>query len=213
MTILPFTPDRFTLGGSRVEVWRVGARDRDRALVEELEQTLSDDERVRAGRFRRELDRDRFIIARGSLRAILGRYLRSEPSQLRFRYGTYGKPALAEPPAGGLRFNLSHSEDLTLIAVARDIEVGIDIEAIRADFDIEGLARRYLSPTDVTLIESSPAKHEAFFTCWAIKEAYLKAHGAGLSAPPDLLDDRKRECTHRLIPIPGYAAVVAVWRV
>jgi 4'-phosphopantetheinyl transferase len=214
---LPSTKDSFAINGGRVHIWRLrlggfggDSDDAEKTLVEKFEETLADDERVRANRFRRLRDRHRFIITRGSLRTILSGYLQTGPSQLRFRYGTHGKPALAEPLANGVRFNVSHSDNLALIAVARDGEVGIDVEAIRADFDIEGIAGQYFSSAELALIDSAPAhrKPELFFTCWTVREAYLKAYGVGFSAPVDRVDVLNRQWSQRVIPVPGYAAAL-----
>src|SRR5713101_1036201 len=86
-------PESLTLGRDEVHVWRA-ALDRSVADRQRLEQTLSADERVRAGRFYFQRDRERFMVARGLLRAILGRYLCVEPDQLRFGYSAHGKPSL-----------------------------------------------------------------------------------------------------------------------
>jgi hypothetical protein len=118
--------------------------------------TLSDDERARAQRFVFDRDRSRFTVARGVLRNILGRYLQRPPSSIRFGYGPHGKPHLEAPPnqlLPTLRFNVSHSADLVLIAVAHDREVGVDVEQIRTDFALDELARRFFSQEEVAAIE------------------------------------------------------------
>src|SRR5437868_11828076 len=100
-----------------------------------FDEALSLDDRMRADRFRFESDRRRFCVARASLRLILGRYLKGKPGRLRFETGEYGKPFLAdEKLSGGLCFNLSHSNQLALIAITRDREVGVDVEYMRSEF-------------------------------------------------------------------------------
>src|SRR5881394_833913 len=94
------------------------------AAPEPFYATLSDDERSRAARFRFERDRQRFVVARGVLRELLGRYLDIDPGQIRFVYNAFGKPELHPDFGGGLNFNLAHSADLALIAIARDARVG-----------------------------------------------------------------------------------------
>src|SRR5215468_1627086 len=94
--------------------------------------TLTGDERNRSARLRLEGDRQRFIVAHGMLRELLGRYLGAHPGQIRFVYNAFGKPDL--PPDFGppLKFNLSHSADLALVAIAAHADIGVDLERIRA---------------------------------------------------------------------------------
>src|SRR5262245_29954900 len=87
-------PADLLLAPGEVHVWRV-ALNLAAARIEALQQTLSTDELDRAERYHFPNDRQRFIAARGVLRAILGRYLKVEPSQIHFCYNAYGKPALS----------------------------------------------------------------------------------------------------------------------
>jgi len=149
------------------------------------------DERMRAERFHFERDRKRFIVRRGILRTILGCYLSIEPSRLRFCYGKNGKPALADTSGKGrIRFNLSHSEGLALVAFTRDREIGVDIEHIRDISEMEQIAERFFSVREYTVFRVLPKskKKEAFFNCWVRKEAFTKAIGDGLSWPLDKFD-------------------------
>jgi 4'-phosphopantetheinyl transferase len=199
MPAWPAPPANPTLHPGEVHVWRA-ALDGDAARVARLEQTLSEDERQRAGRFRFPRDRDHFIVARGVLRTILGAYLGLPSEMLRFQYGPQGKPdltadtllraaasGLAEPP---LCFNLSHSGGIVLYAVAHGREVGIDVEHIRADVVQEPVAERFFSPREVTTLRALPLdlQPRAFFACWTRKEAFVKARGEGLSLPLDAFD-------------------------
>jgi 4'-phosphopantetheinyl transferase len=168
-----------------VHVWRA-ALDMGAAQRERLEQTLSADERERAGRFYFQKDRDQFIVARGVLRTLLGRYLGLPPVQLRFSYSSYGKPSLA-PELQGLSFNLSHSHGLALAAVTCDRELGVDVEYIRPEVVEEPIAERFFSTPEVAALRALPAalQPEGFFNCWTRKEAYIKARGEGLSVRLD----------------------------
>jgi 4'-phosphopantetheinyl transferase len=158
--------------------------------VERCAATRSADEHARAARFRFPQDRDRFVAARGLLRAILGGYLDLAPETLRFRYGRRGKPSLSPAGAGvELRFNVSHAGDLALVAVTRSREVGIDIERIRADIDLDLLIEASCSPAEIVALNACRPQDRvaAFFTYWTLKEAYLKGVGDGLHCPPDRL--------------------------
>jgi len=119
---------------------------------------------------------------------VLARYLETQPEAVRFAYGEYGKPALSDEHV--LRFNLSHSNEVALLAVALDAELGVDVEHIRADFASEDIARRYFSRTEVDAFNALPPDERvaAFFRCWTRKEAYIKAIGKGLSQALDEFD-------------------------
>jgi len=142
---------------------------------------LDAEERERAGRFRFDASRDAFIASHGWLRTLLGRYLNAVPRSLEFTFGNRGKPALQGTP---LRFNLSHSGAMAACAVARNQEIGIDIELIRPMSDLESVVRRFFHPEECRklLALREEDRETAFFHCWTRKEAYIKALGDGLSA-------------------------------
>ena len=143
-------------------------------------QWLSPEEQQRAARFYRAADRDRFILSRGGLRALLGRYHQCPPQHLRFTYGAYGKPALAA--GGSLQFNLAHSEDWILYAMAQQRVIGVDVEQIKDRSHLEGLIERCLTPEEQKhLPPATGDRLTAFLRHWTVKEAHLKAMGQGLS--------------------------------
>ena len=180
-------PPSSSLEMGTVHVWRISLNQQEEKL-ERFRRTLEPDELERAGRFHFEKDRRHFIVARGFLRAVVARYLDTQPEGLRFSYGAYGKPALASDHV--LRFNLSHSHEVALLAVAMDADLGVDVEHIRADFASEDIARRFFSRAEVDVFNSLPKEEQvaAFFRCWTRKEAYIKAIGKGLSQALDEFD-------------------------
>jgi 4'-phosphopantetheinyl transferase len=151
-----------------------------------LAELLSDSERERARRFVYERDRRRFIVGRGRLRELLAERLGVLPKSLEFTYGAHGKPALAPRFAdSNLRFNVSHSQDLALYAVAVGREVGIDVEAVRRLPDADEIAERFFSPHENEAYRALDPwdRPLGFFNCWTRKEAFVKALGEGLSHP------------------------------
>jgi 4'-phosphopantetheinyl transferase len=150
------------------------------AAGDELRALLSTDERERAARFVRAEDGDRWASARGVLRALLARYADADPRALRFLAGPHGKPALAVPT--GLRFNLSHSGDTALIAVALEHEVGVDVELPRRAVDHVGIARRVLGEAEAQWLAAlDPSEREReFLRAWVRWEAVLKCRGTGI---------------------------------
>jgi 4'-phosphopantetheinyl transferase len=186
-----FSPSgRLSLARNAVHVWRASL-DQSPSQVAFLQNSLDDDERSRADRFYFSRDRERFIVARGVLRALLGRYLGKAPQSLSFSYSTHGKPALAsESGADAIRFNLSHSHGTALYAVTRGREIGVDLEFIRSDLEAEQIAERFFSHSEIVTLRALPLslRKYAFFLCWTRKEAYIKARGEGLSMPLDQFD-------------------------
>jgi 4'-phosphopantetheinyl transferase len=173
MTAWP-TPPR-SLGPGEVHLWRLRL---DQDVGDR--RVLSTDEQLRADRFRYDYDRQHFIKARSGLRRILGDYLGRDAAAVEFRYGSQGKPVLAD---GAIEFNLSHSGDLALVVVASDRAVGVDVERIKPMADLAKLTVRFFTAGEhqriVQLDESDQLL--AFFRTWTCKEAYLKATGEGLS--------------------------------
>jgi 4'-phosphopantetheinyl transferase len=137
-------PDLLVLGCNEVHVWCT-TLDLPLSCVQSLEQTLAADERIRSQQFRFPQDRIHFIVARGIRRAILGRYLASDPRTLQFRYSQYGKPSLVgESGSDALFFNITHSRRMALYAITRGKDIGIDLEYIDTCVAWEEIAGGFL---------------------------------------------------------------------
>jgi len=180
-------PPSPSLEAGAVHVWRISL-DQPFESLQRFRRMLEPDELNRASRFHFEKHRQHFIVARGFLRSVVARYLKMQPESLRFSYGAYGKPALASEHV--LRFNLSHSHEVGLLAITLDAELGVDVEHIRADFASEEIAQRFFSRAEVQVFNALPKEEQvaAFFRCWTRKEAYIKAIGKGLSQALDAFD-------------------------
>jgi 4'-phosphopantetheinyl transferase len=177
-------PIELALEPGTIDVWRIPLGDVDQSL----RSLLSEDEQLRADRFRYDRDRNRFIMARANMRRILGKYLNRPPASLEFTYGHHGKPNIV-----GLEFNISHSADLALLAVCGDRIVGIDIEHIHPMNDLEKLTERFFTAGEHQRIIQVPTDDRevndrtiAFFRTWTCKESYLKATGEGIGKLKDL---------------------------
>ena len=182
-------PRDLFLADSEVHVWRVCLEVSEFRLGE-LQKMLSADERERAARFRFQRDRNRFVVGRGCLRQILGRYSGTKPDRVRFKYGANGKPSLAGTLPDLIRFNLSHSDRLMLLAVSKGREIGIDVEKMDQQIEFDSIAERFFSSREQATLQSLPEEQKcrAFFACWTRKEAFIKALGDGLSVPLDSFD-------------------------
>ena len=211
-----------------VHVWRVTLDERSA----NFDKALAENDRTQAARFRFNVDRERFLNARASLRMTLGRYLETAPHALQFGFGAHGKPALGAAQNNlDLRFNLSHSHEFALIAITLGREIGVDIEYMRADFAGDEIAARFFSQNEIAQLDSvaPESRVTAFFDCWTRKEAYIKARGEGLSFPLNQFDvslgphsravllgnrldptETSRWVLRELSPAPNYAAAIAV---
>jgi 4'-phosphopantetheinyl transferase len=192
---------------------------------------LSNQERERANHFVFERDRSRFITARGILRGMLSLHLGMEPREIEFSYSAKGKPSLGGDCAGrGLEFNLAHSGNLAVFAVARRRMVGVDVEQVRPVPDISAIIERSFSTRESARIKRLSGDEAArdFFKIWTRKEAWLKATGEGITGALKAIQvidpmgeghtlaetaagsGRTRLCLHDLSPAPGFLGALAV---
>jgi 4'-phosphopantetheinyl transferase len=195
-----------------------------------LTQTLDKQETERAQRFRFDHLRKRFVAAHAALRQILAAHLECDPQRIEYELGAFGKPRVASANGSYLRFNMSHSNDLALVAIAYGREVGIDVESVDREINHRALARRHFSAAEIERLEDEPpaTRPELFFSLWTGKEAYLKARGTGLTMSLDefqIVESKHRhswrdviERTHQsprwfvreLSPQPGFIASIAL---
>jgi len=172
---------------------------------------LSQREMERAGRFVFERERRRYLAARCALRERLARHTGVAPDRLRIVEDEHGKPFLAD--RSDCRFNMSHSEDVALVAISGIGEIGVDIEMLRSISDAEPLARSHFLPDELHefLELEESLRVEAFLRCWTRKEACLKAVGIGLRGEPNSVAVGLGEEQVRVrIELPGGAVLVDV---
>jgi 4'-phosphopantetheinyl transferase len=178
---------------------------------------VSVQERRRAERLARPLDQSRFLAARASLRRLAASQLGCAPQDVPIVADDRGKPSIA---GSELRFSTSRSGDVALHAFSWSIEVGVDVEAIRATIDLDAFAARFFSVAEQRALASllPEQRLEAAFQCWTRKEAYAKGVGDGLSFPlRGLHVGLSGYCrvapgwsVHDVAVAPGFAASVAV---
>lgn len=207
---LPFAPPDYS--GPPVDIWRI---DLDQPAADGA---LSPDERQRAERLRLPLKQRRFVAGRTTLREVLSGYTGLEPGALRFDYGPTGKPSLAG--SHGLHFNLSHCDDLALLAISA-LPVGVDVERVRPLDALPQMMQIACSPAERQALLALPQSRRlrAFFFTWTRKEALMKAHGDGFKlahalslpvsdAPQTIHGDGWTVCD---LPLPGdLLAAVAI---
>lgn len=183
-------PRELQLPEDTVDIWRAPL-DVPAAEESALGRFLSAEECERAQQIQVVEKRREFIVARGVLRVILGRYLQADPASLEIGRGPKGKPYLLHSPPGfDLRFNLSHSRELSLCVVALGRDVGIDVEQVRSEWAGDDVARRFFSEKEIQALQRLPDERKlaGFFRCWTSKEAFVKARGDGLGYPLDTFE-------------------------
>jgi 4'-phosphopantetheinyl transferase len=206
--------------------------DRARPNVAVLSQTLSTNEIARAERFGTARLRERWIAGRATLRSLLGRALGLDPAEVRLRRGVRGRPELDGEHS--VDFNVSHTGDTALIAIATGTQdgmrIGIDIERDDRQVNADGLARKFLTERERTEIAplDIAGRRQRFLRLWTCKEAMSKATGDALSAPFRQMDvalgDGPRlvagpapymPAAWQLVAAatpPGLIATLAIWR-
>lgn len=176
---MPLPPDE-------VHVWRVEPEAiNDSRLLETYLGLLSPEEREKQRRFHFEKHRRQYLVSHALVRLTLSRYAPVEPQAWTFATNEYGCPRVAAEENAWLRFNLSHTDGMAMVAVARELDVGVDVEdALRAGETV-GIADRFFAPSEVQALRALEAsrQRERFFEYWTLKEAYIKARGMGLSLP------------------------------
>jgi 4'-phosphopantetheinyl transferase len=203
-------------------VWRASL-DLSLDVRKHLESTLSPDEKKRAEKFLVPRAREHFVAARGILRELLGAYLEVDADKVALDYAPEGKPKLSTEHNAKISFNVSHSHGVGLFAFARDQEIGVDIEYVKNEFRGMEIASHFFSEEEIAALAKLPPNQtdQAFFGCWTRKEAYVKAHGQGLSIPlrtftvaftqsMQVLRDEAgaRWSCYALEPAPGFAGAV-----
>lgn len=170
-----------------VHVWR-SSLSAIEPLADELKLVLSADELARSKRFHFSHLQKVFIAGRAVLRMILGDYCNCAPEELSFAYGDYQKPSIESNGriSQTVAFNLSHTKDAMLIAIAAEDPVGIDVEDPRREFDVDLLVAECLTGEEARSLGqvSAPQRRNAFIRYWVHKEAFLKCVGTGFSVAP-----------------------------
>ena len=210
MDIWPLPPTGLMLGSRHIHLWQAVLEATPERLLDYWA-LLAPDERERAERFRFPEHRDRFVVGRGILRALLGNYLAISPARVRFEYTERGKPFLADEPA--LAFNLSHSRDRALFAFAWHAQLGVDLECVRPMPEAAQLAARFFCPTEAAILAATPAaeRSRAFFRAWTRKEAYLKATGEGILGLSDVEVAIAADLPPRILAIGGDRVQALGW--
>jgi 4'-phosphopantetheinyl transferase len=161
----------------------------DARLHDRYSLLLNPAERAQQERFYFRRDRLRYLVTRALVRTVLSRYVPLDEAAWVFATNAHGRPHIAnvDATAHDLRFNISHTQSLVVLAVARGREVGVDVENTHAHNVDFGIADHFFAPAEVAALSNVPPDERQFrfFEYWTFKEAYIKARGMGLSIPLD----------------------------
>jgi 4'-phosphopantetheinyl transferase len=187
----PLAPDEIgaeELPPGEVHVWYAFTDDLEHQdLLADCERLLDDGERARHQRLLIDRVRHEHLITRALARTSLSRYVPVAPAAWVFAKNEWGRPEVQAPAeARWLHFNLSNTRGLVAIALARDLEVGVDVEFVERKTEPLAIADRFFSESEVRALHAqagAEAQRERFFAYWTLKEAYIKARGMGLAIP------------------------------
>jgi 4'-phosphopantetheinyl transferase len=184
----PSPPSSLSIEPGSVHVWAWDYECSGNGLKQYVA-LLSAEECLRIQRFHFERDRTRFAVSHGVLRILLGQYVGQHPKSISFNQNEFGKPHLAPSATySEIAFNLSHTSNVALLAIAAGLRVGVDVEEVRP---IEpGLVERYFSAQEQASLKALDGSGwlEGFYNCWTRKEAILKGEGSGLQVRLDAFD-------------------------
>jgi len=173
-----------------IHVWMVDfSAITNKKILDRYLALLTPDEEARRRRFLFENDRLRFLVTRALVRTVLSRYVSIAPKAWLFAADAHGRPRIVNEEAKdpNISFNVSHTENLILLAVGPGTAVGIDVENRRRRSAPLEIIERYFAPEEVRALRAlAPERQQdRFFDYWTLKESYIKARGMGLAIPLD----------------------------
>lgn len=180
---------KINLAPNIIHLWIVDQNDVDKQLQTDYFSILSREEVEQQRRFYFEKYRRRYLITWALVRTVLSRYASVAPCDWHFSKNVFGRPQITEKvkTAADLNFNLSHTQDLIVLAVARKCILGVDVEYVSRRGAIMEVADRFFAPEEVGALGmlTGALQQDRFFEYWTLKESYIKARGLGLSLPLD----------------------------
>lgn len=161
-----------------------------------LQKLLQQDEHTRASRYHQQKDHDRFIISRGLLRIIAGKFISLPPSEIIFVKGENKKPFIKNSDQP-VFYNVAHAGDFILISIGEN-ETGVDVEFLNDQFDYKEILEHSFSAPEIAFIQSSLNPLSSFYILWTRKESLLKATAKGITE--DLVNTPSLDGLHKVSP-------------
>lgn len=198
---------KIELGDNEIDIWLFHLNTLPQS-IKHFYSLLADDEKERSEKFIHFMHRKRFISSHGFVRSVLANYLEQQPSELKFGKSEHGKPELDNiTNTANIKFNLSHSHDMALVAVCKNNEIGVDIEYMDRKNNWSGIIKRFFTEPEQKNIFSLAENQQqaAFFQTWTRKEAHMKVTGLGLGLSPTRFTVSTPPEEAKLIDYPDYA--------
>ncbi len=183
---LDFSDNLARLPDNEVHIW-LNYLNVHEARIKHLYPLLSDSEKERSERFKFYKHRKAFIASHGFMHTILSYYINSSANEIKFSQAEHGKPSLIKSQnPDNIQFNLSHSNNIAMLAVCKHNSLGIDVEYAERKTDWAGISKRFFTPNEQALLFklNKDEQKKAFFQIWTRKEAHMKVTGKGLSLSP-----------------------------
>ncbi len=174
------------LSEKKAHIWNFDMNNITDENKQVLKGILSEDELLRASKFRFDIDRERFIGGLGLLRLFIYLYTNISPKIISYVYNNFGKPEISSKQnKNNLYFNMSHSHNMLCIGILKNEQIGVDLEFIKPIDDYLDVVNNFFSDSEIIQLKSFPEEKalEGFYTCWTGKEAFIKLSGEGLSYP------------------------------
>ncbi len=194
-----------------IQIWHgtIAAEDAD---YPNYWRVLDADEQARAGKFKNDVLRNRYVEAHGRLRKVLARILNEPPEKINIKTAEHGKPYLADVPE--LAFNLSHSANAMVIAIGRNCRLGVDIEFCKPRISFAGLVDKCFADEEIAYWNRLPEAQQIleFYRYWTRKEAFVKATGHGISLGLNLCVVNPENPTE-FLRVPAECGQASIWHV
>ena len=185
-----FRMQRFEVAAGRFDLWCCHVEDVPASMLRDPQKigVLSAGDLDRYRSLKSDTLRHLFVTSRLLLRHVLAHETSVPAARVAFVHNRFGRPQLAPDldaltgPAR-LRFSLSHSGSLAILAVTRSGEIGADLEQLSRRFNVTDLAGSVLTAEERRELSdlAGPEKRSTFLKYWVLKEAFTKACGVGLT--------------------------------
>lgn len=173
---------------------------------------LDQHEQIQAQAFNHPERQKHYVATRACLRLILAEALNESPQKLEIRRTEYGKPYLVDFP--DLAFNLSHSGNKLVIAIAKNYALGVDIETYKPRKNLSALVEKCFAETEQRYWQQLPdaLKVSSFYQLWTRKEAFVKATGRGIALGLNQCV-LKPENHNEFLAVPTAYGAASAWRI
>lgn len=170
-----------SLNTNHIDLWFIEPHQLSTEAMTSLRALLSNDEVLKLQQYKNKPTQYTSTVTRSLCRLILAQYTNTTPQSLKFIRNQHGKPELVDN-INTLRFNLSHNNELIVMVVCANDDIGCDIENPKRKINVELISRRYFAKQEHKQLShlTGEQQKKRFFEIWTLKEAFVKATGIGI---------------------------------